>query len=118
MALRAKYEAYLARPSMDALAPGAALHYIPTTVTITEPAAILKHLTAQEQQLKKKENFLNVVEGPDSMCAETETTFQFDGGGGTYLPGLDENFLVDRTVSLPVVRRASMTVLMHLHKRS
>ncbi|KAL9053960.1 MAG: hypothetical protein Q9162_004450 [Coniocarpon cinnabarinum] len=103
MALRDKYSAYLARPSIDALAPGALLHYIPTTVTITEPAAILKHHTAQEQQFKKKENFLNVIEGPNSICVETETTFQFEGGGGTFLPGLDDNFLADRSVSLPII---------------
>ena len=103
MALQMKYQEFLSRPTTDALAPGASLHYIPTAVTITEPAAILKHFATQNQQLKKKENFLNVTEGPNGICAETETTIQFEGGGGTFLPGLDDNFLADRTVSLPVV---------------
>lgn len=107
MTLQAKYQQFLARPSLDVCAPGAALHYIPTTVTITEPAAIIKHLNAQEQQLKKKENFLNVIEGPTSICVESETTISFAGGGGTFLPGLDDNFLADRTVSLPVVCKQS-----------
>lgn len=103
MALQSKYQHYLGRPTADALAPGASLIYVPTSVTITEPAAIVKHHSVQEQQLKKKENFLNVVEGPSSICVEAETTIHFEEGGGTFLPGLDDNFLVDRTVSLPIV---------------
>ena len=103
MALQSKYHQYLSRPNVDAFAPGASLVYVPTSVTITGPAAIIKHHSAQEQQLKRKENFLNVVEGSSSICVESETTILFDGGGGTYLPGLDENFLIDRTVSLPIV---------------
>lgn len=103
MALSAKYQQFLAHPTAEALAPGAAIHYLPSTTTIDEPAAIIKHLNAQTQQLKKKENFLNVIQGDNSLCVEAETTLGFLVGGGTYLPGLDGNFLSDRTVTLPVV---------------
>lgn len=103
MALTSKYQQFLARPTQEALAPGAAINYLPSLTTITEPAVIIKHLNAQTQQLKKKENFLNVVYGDYSICVEAETTIDFINGGGTFLPGLDDNFLADRTVTLPVV---------------
>ena len=94
MALQAKYKLFLAHPTADALAVDAAINYIPTLTTINEPAPILKHLTAQDQQLKKKnEKFLNAIEDGESLCVEAETTLQFLFGGGTYLPGLADHFL-------------------------
>lgn len=103
MPLSASYQRFLAQPTAEALAPDAAIHYLPSSSSINEPPAILKHLSAQAQQLKKKENFLNVIEGDNSLCVEAETTLEFQTGGGTYLPGLDDNFLADRTVTIPVV---------------
>lgn len=115
MALASVYQQFLVRPSADALAPGAAINYLPSLTTITEPAAIIKHLGAQAQQLKKKENFLNVVHGDYSICAETETTLNFVTGGGTYLPGLDDNFLADKTVTIPVVSSICTSQNTHDH---
>jgi len=104
MALQSKYEQFLAAPKAEALASNASIHYIPTLCTITEPAPILKHLSAQDQQLKKEEEkFVHVVEGDHKLCVETETTLEFLYGGGTYLPGMDDNFLTDRKVTLPIV---------------
>ena len=103
MALKSSYQQFLSRPSPDALADAASLLYVPTSVTIEGSTAIIKHFSAQSNLLKKKENILNTVEGPAGLCVEAETTIQFEGGGGTYLPGLDDNFLVNRTVSLPIV---------------
>ncbi len=104
MALQSKYEQFLAAPKAEALASNASIHYIPTLCTITEPAPILKHLSAQDQQLKKEEEkFVHVVGGDHKLCVETETTLEFLFGGGTYLPGMDDNFLTDRKVTLPIV---------------
>lgn len=103
MALRAKYQQYLAHPSEDAFAPNASLHYVSSLTSICEPAAIIRHLKAQEQQLKTKSNFLNAFESHNSLCVEAETTLQFEEGGGTYLPGLEEYLLFDKVVTLPVV---------------
>jgi hypothetical protein len=94
--LRAKYEAYLAAPSTGALAEGASLNYVPTS--------ILKHLAAQQKLLKKKaEKVLSAIESSNGLCVDTETTIELIAGGGAYLPGLDDNFLADKTVILPVV---------------
>jgi hypothetical protein len=35
-----------------------------------------------------------------------DTAFEFISSGGPYLPGLDDNFLADRTVYLPIVSNA------------
>lgn len=104
MSLRAIYTAYLAAPSTGAFAEGASINYIPTLTTINEPTAILRHLAAQQKLLKKKsERIVSAIEGPSGLCVETETTIEFLSGGGAILPGLDDNFLSDRTVTLPIV---------------
>ena len=103
MALQAIYSRYLVSPSANQLADNASIHYVPSLTSINKPSAILKHNSVQDQLLKKKENFLNVVEGDRCLCVETETVIQFLNGGGAYLPGLDDNFLVDKTIALPIV---------------
>jgi len=98
------YQAFLAAPTTAALAANASITYITTTTTINEPAAILKHLQAQGKQvLKKDEKVLSVIESANGVCLETETTLQFQNGGGTYLPGMDENLLDERIVTLSLI---------------
>jgi len=104
MSLSAKYQAFLASPSQAALAPHASLHYVTTLTSINEPAAIFKHFSVQEKLLKKKEQkVLSKVEGAQEICLDVETTIEFVAGGGAYLPGLDDNFVADRTVVFPMV---------------
>lgn len=104
MALRAAYEQFLAAPNPAFLAENASLHYITTLATLNGSSQIIAHLRAQDHDLKKREEkFLDVVEGPNSLTVETHTTIEFLTGGGSYLPGLDDNFLADRTVTFPIV---------------
>ena len=104
MSLSAIYQNFLRAPTEAVLAPDAALNYISTLSTFHNAASVVKHLTKQQETLKKKkESVLNVIEGNSSVCLEVETTLEFVNGGGAYLPGLDDNFLADRTVTLPIV---------------
>jgi hypothetical protein len=52
---------------------------------------------------KKEEKILDAVEASNALVVEVETTMEFVTSGGAYLPGLDDNFLADRTVTLPIV---------------
>jgi hypothetical protein len=104
MSLKSKYHDFLRNPSTGALADNATISYIPTLTSIGEPTVILKHLAAQNKQVRKKnENILSFIEGTNGVSLEVETTLEFLTGGGTYLPGLDDNFLVDKVVTFPVV---------------
>ena len=104
MALQAAFKQFLASPNTSLLAHNASIHYITTLVTYNGSAEIVKHLNSQGHQLKKKkEDFLDVVEGQNALAAEVETTIEFLTGGGAYLPALDDNFLADRTVTFPIV---------------
>ncbi|KAH8889566.1 hypothetical protein GQ53DRAFT_219076 [Thozetella sp. PMI_491] len=104
MALQAAYKQFLAAPNSSALAADASLHYITSTTTFSGATEIIKHLaTLRNQVKKKKEDALNVVEGANSIAVEIEASFEFLTGGGPYLPGLDDNFLTDRTVSLAII---------------
>ncbi|KAI8203432.1 hypothetical protein K4K52_005495 [Colletotrichum sp. SAR 10_76] len=102
--MSATYKQFLTAPNSSLLAPNATLLYITTTTTINGPTDIIKHLNTQRNQLKKKkEDILDVVEGRDAIAAEIETSLEFVTSGGAYLPGLDDNFLADRTVHLPIM---------------
>lgn len=107
MALSSTYKSYLVNPNETFLATNASLNYVTTTTSLTSPAVIQKHLKTQQQVVEKKnEKFLNVIENANSLCVETETTLHFVTGGGAYLPGIDDNFLADRAVTLPIVSEA------------
>ncbi|KAF2238065.1 hypothetical protein EV356DRAFT_479876 [Viridothelium virens] len=104
MSLSDKYHQFLSSPTTVALSDQASIIYIPTLTTITEPNTILKHLAAQEKLLKKKnEKVLSTIESDNGVCLDIETTIEFVRGGGTYLLGLDDNFLADRTVTFPMI---------------
>jgi hypothetical protein len=105
MTLRDSYAAFLASPSTGALASHATLHYITTLTSITDATPIIRHLAAQDKLLKKtKQTVLDAVEGSHALSVDVDTTIEFQNGGGAYLPGLDDNFVADRTVTFPMVR--------------
>lgn len=104
MALQAVYKQFLAAPNSSALAQSASLHYITTTTSFHGPTDIIKHLNSQRNQVKKdKEDILNVVEGQGALAIQTDLSLEFQDSGGAYLPGLDDQFLSDRVVHIPVV---------------
>jgi hypothetical protein len=104
MALQAAYKQFLAAPNSSALADNASLHYVTTTSSFTGATEIIKHLASVRNKIKKKrEDVLFAVEGQHALAAELDTTLEFVTSGGPYLPGLDDNFLADRTVYLAVV---------------
>lgn len=108
MALQAAYKQFLAAPNTSFLADDASLHYITSTTSFRGATEILKHLSSVRNQIKKKkEDLLHVVEGQNAIAAEVDTAFEFLTSGGPYLPGLDDNFLADRTVYLPIVHMVS-----------
>lgn len=104
MSLQSAYKQFLAAPNSSLLATDASLHFITTLISVNGSSNIVKHLNGQQHQLQKKEEtFLNIVEGTSSIAAEIHTTVEFKTSGGSYLPGLDDNFLADRTVTFPIV---------------
>ncbi|KAF1836724.1 hypothetical protein BDW02DRAFT_577782 [Decorospora gaudefroyi] len=104
MTLRDTYARFLAAPSTGALAANASLHYVPTLTSINDATAIIKHLSVQEKLLTRtKQKVLDAIEGSHGVSVDVETTIKFTNGGGAYLPGLDDNFVTDRTVTFPMV---------------
>ena len=103
MDLKSHYRQFLTRPTLEALASNASIHYVPTLISVTESGDVMKHLKTQAQYLSRKENILNAFESGNTLCVEAETTLQFLLGGGAFLPNLDENFIAEKTVTFPVV---------------
>jgi len=105
MALRSVYERFLDAPSTQSLAENASLHYVTTLTSFSHSGPIIKHLESQNKKIvsTKSGAVIGVVEGPSALALEVETTLEFLSGGGSYLPGL-ENFVVDRTATIPTVR--------------
>jgi len=116
MALQAAYKQFLVDPNTAALAANASLHYITSTTSKHGATEIIKHFaTLRNQASKKKEEFLNVVEGGNAIACEVDTAIEFLTSGGPYLPALDDNFLADRTVYLPIVSPAPRYVILLQH---
>lgn len=108
MALRQIYNNYITSPSAEILSDNASLHYVTTLTSINTSAAIIKHNNAHRKVLnKKEEKVLHCVESDDAVCLDMETTLELVAGGGAYLPGLDDNFVADRTVTFPMVSMPS-----------
>lgn len=103
------YQSYLANPNASALNDNASLNYITTLTTINTAAAIVRHNAAHQKVLKKKnEKIMSCIESGDAICLDIETTLELISGGGAYLPGLDDNFMADRTVTFPMVGNSLM----------
>lgn len=108
MALAGVYQQFLAAPNASHLAENATLNYITTTTTLRGPSDIIQHLNNMRKQInKKKENVISLVHGENAIAAEIETGLEFVTSGASYLPALDDNFLADRTVYLPIVSHPS-----------
>ncbi|KAI0165976.1 hypothetical protein GGR57DRAFT_146115 [Xylariaceae sp. FL1272] len=104
MALAALYSQFLAAPDASKLADNASLNYITTTTALTGALNIVQHLATTARQVKKKkESPLSLVHGESAIALEMDTTLEFVTSGASYLPALDDNFLADRTVSLPIL---------------
>lgn len=107
MALAATYKQFLAAPDASLLANDASLNYVTTTTSIKSAADILQHIRTSNGKFKKnKEEFLHAVQGQNALAVEIDTTLEFLTSGGPYLPGLDDNFLSDRVVYVPIVRKS------------
>ena len=110
--LKSVYQSYLKSPTAASLNENASLNYITTLTTINTAAAIVKHHAAHQKVLQKKEEkVLSCIGDQDALCLEVETTIEFLTGGGAFLPGLDDNFLADRTVTFPLVSYSRMHVV-------
>ncbi|KAI0412805.1 hypothetical protein F5X98DRAFT_307805 [Xylaria grammica] len=104
MALAAAYQQFLAAPNPSHLAEGATLNYITTTTTFRGPSDILQHFNTLRRQInKKKENVLSLVHGQSAIAIEIETGLEFVTSGASYLPAMDDNFLADHTVYIPIM---------------
>ncbi|KXJ92446.1 hypothetical protein Micbo1qcDRAFT_62067 [Microdochium bolleyi] len=103
MALADAYKQFLAAPNPSLLASDASLVYVTTGTVFKGVDKIIDHfkLTSKKLQTDKQEP-LTVVEGHNAVVIEADTTIKFLTAGGAYLPGLDDNFLSDRTVHLPI----------------
>lgn len=104
MSLKSVYERFLASPDQLSLSEHAALHYVTTLTSFSDPASVVKHLETQGRTAvrKKSEKVISVVEGSNSLALEVEVTLEFVSDGGAYLPKLD-NFVTDKIVTLPMV---------------
>lgn len=104
MGLQAIYERFLQSPNPLNLADNATLQYVTTLTSFAQQGRIIKHLDEQNRNVvkKKAEKVISAVEGLTSVAIIAETSLEFLSSGGAYLPGLD-NFIVDRTATLPVV---------------
>lgn len=104
MTLKSVYERFIASPNPLSLSESATFHYVTTLRSYSQQGPIIRHLESQGKSIKKKaQKVISAVEGHSSLALEVETTLEFISDGGSYLPGLDSNFIADSVASLPIV---------------
>ncbi|KAI5796623.1 hypothetical protein EDC01DRAFT_614218 [Geopyxis carbonaria] len=104
MSLQKTYQRFIASPNAFALTENASLHYITSGKSVDSRDSILSHLTRERKQMKKRvEKVISSVETADSLVLEIETEIEIITNGGNFLPGLDENFLVDQVIVFPII---------------
>ncbi|KAK6342810.1 hypothetical protein TWF718_008196 [Orbilia javanica] len=99
------YSEFLVSPKRDVLHSQAGLHYIGSTGNSFQSGdAIINHLRREAGWYTKKEqNILSSIETRNSVVLEISNVIEFTNGGGMLLPNLDDNFVTDQTVTLPMV---------------
>ncbi|RPA82618.1 hypothetical protein BJ508DRAFT_86508 [Ascobolus immersus RN42] len=99
-----KYQSFLARPVAGHLAEDASMIYTTTADLIQGADTIIKHFSKNNQLFSKRsDKQISVVETQDTLVYETDTSIEFRTGGGSFLPGLDDNFLSDQTVNFVLI---------------
>ncbi|KAF3928224.1 hypothetical protein AA313_de0207097 [Arthrobotrys entomopaga] len=99
------YTEFLANPKKEVLHAQAGLHYVGSTSNSYQSnIAIVGHLQKEGLYYNKKEQkVLSSVESANSIAVEFSNVIEFTNGGGALLPGLDDNFVTDQTVTFPMV---------------
>ncbi|KAK9235636.1 hypothetical protein V1525DRAFT_409308 [Lipomyces kononenkoae] len=97
------YLAFLKSPQADQLLPNARITYVTSAQTFRGADAILSNAILNARHVKKSEKVISTHIASDSIVFETVTTIEFVNGTGSYVTGLDKNFVVDNTVILPVI---------------
>ncbi|KAK9388345.1 hypothetical protein V1515DRAFT_598583 [Lipomyces mesembrius] len=97
------YVTFLNSPQGTHLLPNARVTYVTSSQVFDGPEAILSNAILNARHVKKSEKIISTHIASDSIVLETVTTIEFVNGTGSYVTGLDKNFVVDNTVILPVI---------------
>ncbi|KAJ8097913.1 hypothetical protein POJ06DRAFT_260455 [Lipomyces tetrasporus] len=97
------YKAFLQSPQDTHLSGNARVTYVTSGQAFDGPDAIISNAILNARHLKKSEKITSTHIGSDSIVLETVTTIEFVNGTGSYVTGLDKNFVVNNTVVLPII---------------
>ncbi|KAI9798438.1 MAG: hypothetical protein M1833_004832 [Piccolia ochrophora] len=101
MSLLSIYRDFLRSPSLASLADDVSLHYITSLTSLKGSENVVRQLSSKALR-KHEEKIIDAIEGEEAVSLIVQTTMEFLTSGGAYMPGLDDNFLTDRTVTLPI----------------
>ncbi|KAK9353200.1 hypothetical protein V1523DRAFT_411781 [Lipomyces doorenjongii] len=97
------YVTFLNSPQATHLLPNARVTYVTSSQVFDGPEDILSNAILNARHVKKSEKIISTHIASNSIVLETVTTIEFVNGTGSYVTGLDKNFVVDNTVILPVI---------------
>ncbi|BFZ62041.1 hypothetical protein YB2330_003120 [Saitoella coloradoensis] len=97
------YDKYKSKPQASLLAEDATLQYITSGVTVTGANAIITRRAKDRDEITVTENVITKHIASDSIVFEVAATITFTNGSGWLVPGIDDNFLFDKTIEIPLV---------------
>ncbi|GAO50687.1 hypothetical protein G7K_4809-t1 [Saitoella complicata NRRL Y-17804] len=97
------YDQYKSKPQASLLADDATLQYITSGVTVTGANAIITRRAKYRDEITVTENVIAKHVASESIVFEVAATITFTNGPGWLVPGIDDNFLFDKTIEIPLV---------------
>ncbi|KAG5519967.1 hypothetical protein PMAC_000244 [Pneumocystis sp. 'macacae'] len=97
------YEAFFRHPTESIFSNKCILTYVTTCISFFGSKNVLLQLTEYQNQIKSKEEIINLHIAERGLISEVFSEIQFINGPAWLVPGLDDNFYIDRKIHLPLI---------------
>ncbi|EMR09057.1 hypothetical protein PNEG_02828 [Pneumocystis murina B123] len=95
------YQEFRQAPSQSIFSDQCILTYVTTCIRFSGSKNILLQLSEYQTHIKLKEEIINLHVTGNSIVSEVFLDIEFINGPAWLVPGLDDNFYIDRKVQLP-----------------
>ncbi|KTW28369.1 hypothetical protein T552_04119 [Pneumocystis carinii B80] len=95
------YQEFRQAPSQSIFSDQCILTYVTTCIRFSGSKNILLQLSEYQTQIKLKEEVINLHVAGNSIVSEVFLDIEFVSGPAWLVPGLEDNFYIDRKIQLP-----------------
>ncbi|KAG5437888.1 hypothetical protein PCANB_000603 [Pneumocystis canis] len=97
------YEAFFQRPTKEIFSDECILTYVTTCISFYGSKNVLLQLAEYCDQIRSRNETINLHMTENGVISEVFSEIEFINGPAWFVPGLDNNFYVDRKIHLPLI---------------